>query len=396
MKINRPSKLLIFETHPVQYRAPVYQKLGKTCPDQFIVVYASDYSLNSYFDPEFSTQLSWDIPLLDGYSSIIIEKDSQATPQKWNDLKARNLYWLLRQWQPAALLLTSFNYRCDMAAYLFSKLLGIPIWLRMETQDEAFERSFWKSHLRAYYYRTLYFGVERAFPIGELNRQHFLNHGLRKSQLQNAHYCTPDQLALVSIQEKRLRRQAIRDSLGIQPKRLVIAFYGKFIAKKDPLLLPKAVQLMPHEVSSNLDLLFVGSGELEQDLRQVCKSLKVHLGVESYFPGFINQSELADWYLCADVVVLPSRRMGETWGLVVNEALQAGCSAIVSEAVGCHADFGGWERVRTIPVGDASALASAITELSHYPHDFDWARVLLRDYSIDAAANSLAAAINTL
>jgi len=30
-------------------------------------------------------------------------------------------------------------------------------------------------------------------------------------------------------------------------------------------------------------------------------------------------------------MVLPSRRAGETWGLVVNEALQAGCAVIVSE-----------------------------------------------------------------
>jgi len=37
--------------------------------------------------------------------------------------------------------------------------------------------------------------------------------------------------------------------------------------------------------------------------------------------------------------VLPSRQMGETWGLVVNEALLAEKRVIVSRYVGCHKDF---------------------------------------------------------
>ena len=49
--------------------------------------------------------------------------------------------------------------------------------------------------------------------------------------------------------------------------------------------------------------------------------------------------------------------MGETWGLVVNEALQAGCSVIVSDAVGCHADFKDWERVRVFSDGNTELSA---------------------------------------
>ena len=88
--------------------------------------------------------------------------------------------------------------------------------------------------------------------------------------------------------------------------------------------------------------------------------------------------------------------MGETWGLVANEALQAGCSVIVSEAVGCHADFDGLERFRTIPVHNVDALAAEIIALASIPRKFRWARERLEDYSVEAAARSIDGAMESL
>jgi glycosyltransferase involved in cell wall biosynthesis len=118
--------------------------------------------------------------------------------------------------------------------------------------------------------------------------------------------------------------------------------------------------------------------------------------VKTHFVGFINQSKLPDYYLASDLVVLPSRRMGETWGLVVNEALHAGCAAVVSEAVGCNQDFGSWTRVRVVPVDNAAALSTAIEELAVIPHDFCWADTLMDAYSTEAAARAVVGAIARL
>jgi glycosyltransferase involved in cell wall biosynthesis len=107
------------------------------------------------------------------------------------------------------------------------------------------------------------------------------------------------------------------------------------------------------------------------------------------FLGFVNQDALPMNYLAADVLVLPSRRMGETWGLVVNEALHAGCGVVMTDAVGCHREFGSWERVRVIPQGDASACARALTELSIYERAFNWCAEGMRRYSVRAAAEGI-------
>jgi glycosyltransferase involved in cell wall biosynthesis len=94
-----------------------------------------------------------------------------------------------------------------------------------------------------------------------------------------------------------------------------------------------------------------------------------------------------------DVMVLPSRRMGETWGLVANEAMQAGCGVIVSDAVGSGADFKFWDRFRIFKGEDATELANRINELSQFDRDFSWAADGLKNYSIEATA---AAFINEL
>ena len=53
------SKLLILETHPVQYHAPVYKKLAEMgVPVE--VVYGSDFSIRGYRDREFGSNFAWD------------------------------------------------------------------------------------------------------------------------------------------------------------------------------------------------------------------------------------------------------------------------------------------------------------------------------------------------
>lgn len=75
-----PPLLLIFETHPIQYRAPVYARLHELCPGSIHVVYASDYSLRGGHDPGFAKAVTWDSDLLAGYPSTILRSDLSQAP----------------------------------------------------------------------------------------------------------------------------------------------------------------------------------------------------------------------------------------------------------------------------------------------------------------------------
>lgn len=388
--------LLIFETHPVQYRVPVYQELQRLVPGAFEVIYASDFSVRGYQDPAFGGRIAWDVPLLEGYPHRVLGNEHGLSLSSWGSLTGRGVYRLLREVNPRAILMHSFGYRYDLAVYIAATVLSIPIWIRIDTQDEAFERGPLKGLARRVIYRMLYTGVQKAFYIGTLNREHYLRHGMKQEQMTPAYHCTPDRLDGMTPAEKVSRRQRTRNSLGIPDDKFVVAFFGKLIPKKDPALLLEAVNYMPPEVLGRLAFLFVGAGELDEKLRGQSEVVQYDSGVPSFFAGFINQSKLVGYYLASDVVVLPSRRMGETWGLVINEALQAGCGAIVSDAVGCSRDFGSWERVRVIPVGGAPAMADAIAELKTMPRDFEWASEAIKEYSIEAAARAIADELNKL
>lgn len=303
---------------------------------------------------------------------------------------------LINELRPEAILLNSLSFRLSFVVYAIAMLKRIPLWYRCDTNETAFTRSRAKHLLRSVYYRLVYSGISQAFPVGELNRKHLLRHGMRLSRLRDALHCTPDRAGVLSIQDRQLRRQLLRESLGLAPEQLLVSFFGKLIDKKDPLLLLQAVPYLSPQIRQHLSLLYVGSGGLQQELQSRAHELKVSYGVQVNFPGFVNQTALIDWYLATDVLVLPSRRAGETWGLVVNEAMQAGSGVVASEAVGCAADFGEWERFRTIPVGSAQHLALALQQLAAYPRNFDWAAEGLKNYSIEAAAQSFAAAITEL
>ena len=85
------------------------------------------------------------------------------------------------------------------------------------------------------------------------------------------------------------------------------------------------------------------------------------------FAGFLNQSEIVRAYAAADCLVLPSDA-GETWGLVVNEAMACGIPAIVSDQVGCGSDLvTDGVTGATFPMGDVDALARCLIEFSADP-----------------------------
>ena len=76
----------------------------------------------------------------------------------------------------------------------------------------------------------------------------------------------------------------------------------------------------------DLSLTLVGMGSLEQELKSQAKG-NVH------FTGAIDNKKLPSVYQSHDVFILPSK--SETWGLVVEEALNNGLPVLVSDKVGC-------------------------------------------------------------
>ena len=382
--------ILIFETHPIQYKAPIYRRLQELRPGSFRVIYASDGSMKDGFDAEFGRKVTWDTPLMEGYPHTVLGNQKTAAIQGFRSISGRGVFKLLKKEKPQAVLLAPFLFEFDAAVFLSCQLLRIPVWTRTETQDEAMLRPKWKGDVRSAFYWVAYKGIAHAFYIGILNRDHLMRHGLKMEKMSLAPYGSPLAFPPDTATKQRLRDET-RAKLGLKPDDVAVMFSGKLIEKKNPGLVLQALALLPADVAKRIRIVYVGSGELEPMLRREAEKFPGQV----QFAGFINQSELPAYYLAADVVALTSRRMGETWGLVVNEALSAGCGVIVTGAVGCSRDFGSSDRVRVIPDGSSNACAQAMMGLAKATRTFDPPEILA-PYTIEASAQAIAAKIDSL
>ena len=167
-------------------------------------------------------------------------------------------------------------------------------------------------------------------------------------------------------------------------------FVGKLIANKRPLDLIKAFQLAEIQDSC---LVFVGEGGLR-------KSLEEYIGKNSiqniFFMGFKNQNELPNFYTVADLFVLPSGP--ETWGLVINEAMNYNLPIIASETVGSCDDLI-LDNGLTFEVGDINDLSIKIKDTlsnSNLKHMGEMSHKIIQRYSYQAIEESIIKAANRL
>jgi glycosyltransferase involved in cell wall biosynthesis len=118
----------------------------------------------------------------------------------------------------------------------------------------------------------------------------------------------------------------------------VVLFVGRLESVKCPNLLLEAFKELNEQ---NTVLVFIGNGSLFNLLKEDVVNSKLEERV--LFRGRLTGKELYAWYKIANVFVLPSKF--EPFGAVVNEALVAGCFALVSDRVGANSlvnEFNGY------------------------------------------------------
>ena len=136
-------------------------------------------------------------------------------------------------------------------------------------------------------------------------------------------------------------------------------FCGKFVPKKRPMDFVAALTRAA-ERGAAVQGLMVGDGPLRGD----CEQFVTATGGPIRFAGFLNRSKISEAYLASDVLVLSSDG-GETWGLVVNEAMSCGRACIVTDHVGSGPDMvRPWATGMIYPLGQIEALAAVMKDFA--------------------------------
>ena len=386
------SGLAIIETHPIQYHAPVYRAVEQTYGIPVTAIYASDFSVVGYEDHEFGVTFAWDSDLLTGHSTRFLSRVSTGGAQSVNGVRTRGLLKALDEVTPDVVMIVGNSPQFHRTAFLAAWRNGLPILFRAETTDHARRRSAVREWIRDRVLRWAYGRSARLLYVGQLSYQHFMRLGCPEAKLISSPYCV-DAKPFHSDEASRERmRPEMRSKLGIGEEDTVLLFSGKCSERKGVDVLMRAVKSLPPETRDHVVLLFLGSGQRRDSLEAL--SLRPP-SVRVRFVGFQNQHELTPYYHASDLLLLPSLH-SETWGLVVNEALQHGLPAVVSRAVGCAPDLiEDGVTGEVCETGSVAGLAAAIERALRLVGRIEvrtHCRQLVNGYSVPKAAEGIARA----
>jgi glycosyltransferase involved in cell wall biosynthesis len=105
-------------------------------------------------------------------------------------------------------------------------------------------------------------------------------------------------------------------------------------------------------------LIIVGKGDMIPTYQRLCEDLFISDKV--IFPGFVEEKELIEYYRGADIVVLPSTRVAEGFGMVLIEGGACGKPVIGTKVGGIQYVIKDGETGLLVPPKDPCTLANSI------------------------------------
>jgi glycosyltransferase involved in cell wall biosynthesis len=374
-------RLAIFTTHPIQYQVPWFRALQATKAVDLTVYYGRLLDARAQGEG-FGVSFTWDLPLFDGYRWAVAQPPARNNvPRMGSFLQAVR--------SSDVVLVTGWHAGFVRRAAIIARLAGRPLLLRGESNA---------LRSRPVAVRTLHHVYLRLFScvlsIGSANDEFYARNGVPASRRVRCPYFVDNDRFIADAERLGRERATLRDQWAIPPEAFCFLFAGKLIEKKRPLDILRALSRM-RDRSAPVHLLVVGEGALRAEAQQLASCQRLPIT----FAGFLNQTEIGKAYAAADALVLPSD-CGETWGLVVNEAMLFGCPAVVSDRVGCRPDLVlDGETGFSFPFGDEESLGEAMTRLASDPEQArqmgDRARDrILRSYSVEAAVQGTLSAVS--
>ncbi|MBI3015273.1 MAG: glycosyltransferase family 4 protein [Candidatus Tectomicrobia bacterium] len=390
--------LAILTTHPIQYQVPLWKELARRGEVPFEVWYLSDQGYQESFDQGFGRAFSWDIDMLGGYSYRFLKTHPlRAEITRFRGTRIGSLGPLFQELDVHALLVNGWYPQAYWQAVFQARRAGIPVLLRAETNDLR-RASWWKEMVKRPLLKLLFQRVSVFLTVGVANRRLYEKFGIPESRLIAAPYCVDNRRFLETARSYEPQRSMLREEWGIPPDSICFLFSGKLIPKKHFQDILSALEVLSVKrtqffVKCPIHLLVVGDGSMRGMFEERAEVLRSMTGRRCVtFAGFMNQTEIPKAYVAADCLILPSDA-GETWGLVVNEAMACGLPAIVSDQAGCGPDLIDPGRTGDFfPMGDVERLAVRMAAWSD-PVRCHSAKAAVREkiagYSIERAVDGI-------
>lgn len=355
-------RVAFVNTHPIQYFAPMYRHFAASGEVDVSAVYLSDYSLRGSPDAGFGRTVRWDVDLLSGYRSIFVPgADARPEPHGFWSMVAPGVATIMQRERFDAVVVHGHTPAALLLAARAARRSGSRVFFRGETHL-GLSRSALKAALRRPVIGALYRWADGVLAIGQANASFYRSVGVKPQRIFAMPYTIDNDRFAAGSRLLAGERTAQRAALGVEDEVPLILFAAKLQPRKRPLDLIRAAATIAAE-GLPFHLVFVGSGELDEEARRLAGELALK---RVTFAGFSNQAALPAIYGASDVFVLPSDN--EPWGLAVNEAMASGLPVVVSAELGCAPDLvADGVNGFTFPAGNVEALADALRRIIRDP-----------------------------
>jgi glycosyltransferase involved in cell wall biosynthesis len=380
-------RLAIVTTHPIQYHSAWYRALAAQPQLDLNVYYCHKATPQEHARAGFGVEFDWDVPLLMGYPHSFLR--NVANPPgygRFSGFDTPEIKNIILKGEYDAVLVNGWHYKSAWQAIWACWKSEVKVMVRGDSHLHT-PRGMAKRAVKSFTYRRFIPRFDACLAAGQWSREYFLHYGARPERIFFVPHAIDSKRFQIEAECLGPRRSELRREQDLDENAIVFMFSGKFIPQKRPMdfvwAIERAVRGNPR-----IQGLMVGDGPL----RARCEELVRERRVPIRFTGFLNQSQITKAYVVSDALVLPSD--GETWGLVVNEAMACARLCIVSDQVGCGPDLVIPQKTGAVfPAGDVDALANSILQLTRNPErmismGID-ARSRLMSYSVETAVDGI-------
>lgn len=352
-------RLAIVSTHPIQYHGAWFRRLAAEPGLSIVVFYCHNATAKEQADAGFGVEFDWDVSLLEGYPYQFLENVASSPGiAGFRGLDTPEIKDIIARERFDAVMINGWHYKSAWQAMRACWNSGTPVMVRSDSHLHT-HQPLVKRIAKRPFYSWFVSKLDACLPVGKWSSEYFLHYGAAPERVFIVPHVVDTDYFESESQRLMPQRQTLRAQWGLDDAAAVFLFAGKFTEKKRPADFVRAIEQASLKETSVAGLM-VGDGPL----RTLCEDIARRKDIPIKFAGFLNQSEIAQAYVAADALILPSNG-GETWGLVVNEAMACGLPCFVSDQVGCGPDMIiPNETGAVFPLGNTEELGALLAEFA--------------------------------
>jgi glycosyltransferase involved in cell wall biosynthesis len=384
-------RLGFLNTHPIQYCTPLFRSLAARPGMDLRVYYCQQATAQEQGAAGFGVNFDWDISLLGGYEHTFLKNVApKPSTSGFRGMDVPGIADQISHDKLDALVINGWHFKGAFQAMIAAWRQGLPVLLRSDSHLRT-ARSLSTLVVKKLAYPRFIRRAQGFLAAGSLAKDYFLHYGAAPDRVFVVPHCVDNDRIAREAAKWIGERTKIRAAWNVKDDQLAWLFAGKFVAKKRPLDFVRTIAALVRRDGRSVGVM-IGDGPL----RNECEDYVRAHDIPVRFAGFLNQSEIVRGYVGGDALLLPSDA-GETWGLVVNEAMLCGLPCFVSDQAGCGPDL-----IREgvtgalFPFGDPEGCAALLAGYSQ-PEVLARMGVAARNncnwFSVDKVTAALAAAV---